>query len=98
MDHQISADKYESVLKKVRTVNEPISQDLNPSLERPPFSRDPYEKPLSPSPTIFQETFKVTHERLQAVSFGPPGWLSNKEISLLRNSTTLRIKTPAFFE
>ncbi|MBW0547120.1 hypothetical protein O181_086835, partial [Austropuccinia psidii MF-1] len=61
MDHQILAAKYKSVLKKVRPVNEPMPQDLNP-----PLSRDPYETPLSRNPPIFQETFKVTHERLQA--------------------------------
>ncbi|MBW0544922.1 hypothetical protein O181_084637 [Austropuccinia psidii MF-1] len=74
MDHQILAAKYKSVLKKVRPVNEPMPQDLNPPLERPPLERDPYETPLSPNPPIFQETFKVTHKRLQAVKFGPPGW------------------------
>ncbi|MBW0526705.1 hypothetical protein O181_066420 [Austropuccinia psidii MF-1] len=58
MDNLILADKYKSVLKKVRTVNEPITKDLNPPLERPPLSRDPYETPLSPSPPIFQETFQ----------------------------------------
>ncbi|MBW0504055.1 hypothetical protein O181_043770 [Austropuccinia psidii MF-1] len=65
MDHQILAAKYKSVLKKVRPVKEQMPQDLNPPLERPPLSRDPYEIPLSPNPPIFQETFKATHERLQ---------------------------------
>ncbi|MBW0578662.1 hypothetical protein O181_118377 [Austropuccinia psidii MF-1] len=98
MDHQILAAKYKSVLKKVRPVNEPMPQDLNPPLERPPLSRDPYETPLSPNPPIFQETFKVTHERLQAVNFGPPGWLSNEEINLLKNVINLREKAIAFCE
>ncbi|MBW0578609.1 hypothetical protein O181_118324 [Austropuccinia psidii MF-1] len=92
MDDQILAAKYKSVLKKVRPVNEPMPQDLNPPLERPPFSRDPYETPLSPSPPIFQENFKVTHEILQAVNFGPPGWLSNEEINFLKNVITVREK------
>ncbi|MBW0579967.1 hypothetical protein O181_119682 [Austropuccinia psidii MF-1] len=43
-----------------------MPQDPNPPLQRPPLSRDPYETPLSPNPPIFQETFKFTHERLQA--------------------------------
>ncbi|MBW0505857.1 hypothetical protein O181_045572 [Austropuccinia psidii MF-1] len=90
MDHQILAAKYKSVLKKVRPVNDPVPQDLNPPLERPPLSRDPYGTPLSPNSPIFQETFKVTHERLQEVNFGPPGWLSNEEINLLKNVITLR--------
>ncbi|MBW0465489.1 hypothetical protein O181_005204 [Austropuccinia psidii MF-1] len=73
MDHQILAAKYKSVLKKVIPVNEPMPQDLNP-----PLSRNPYGTPSSPHSPIFQETFKVTHERLQAVNFVPPGWLSNE--------------------
>ncbi|MBW0522700.1 hypothetical protein O181_062415 [Austropuccinia psidii MF-1] len=96
MDHKILEAKYKSVLKKVRPVNEPMTQDLNPPLERPPLSRDPYETPLSPNPPIFQETFKVTHERLQAVSFGPPGWLSDEEINLFKNFITLREKATDF--
>ncbi|MBW0534154.1 hypothetical protein O181_073869 [Austropuccinia psidii MF-1] len=98
MDHQILAATYKSVLKKVRPVNEPMPQDLKPHLKRPSFSRDPYERPLSPSPTILQETFKVTHERLQAVNVGPPGWLSNEEINLIKNVITLREKAIAFCE
>ncbi|MBW0519050.1 hypothetical protein O181_058765 [Austropuccinia psidii MF-1] len=93
MDHQILAAKYKSVLKKVRPVNEPMPQDINP-----PLSRNPYETPLSPSPSIFQETFKVTHERLEAVNFGPPGWLSNEEINLHKSVITLREKSIAFCE
>ncbi|MBW0579958.1 hypothetical protein O181_119673 [Austropuccinia psidii MF-1] len=98
MDHQILAAKYKSVLKKVRPVNEPMPQDLNPPLERPPLSRVPYETPLSPNPPIFEETFKVTNERLQAVNFGPPGWLSNEKINLLKSVITLREKVIAFCE
>ncbi|MBW0522977.1 hypothetical protein O181_062692 [Austropuccinia psidii MF-1] len=96
MDHQILAAKYKSVLKNVRPGNEPMPQDLNLPLEIPTLSRDPYETPLFPNPPIFQETFKFTHERLQAVNFGPPGWLSNGEINLLRNFITLREKAIAF--
>ncbi|MBW0552026.1 hypothetical protein O181_091741 [Austropuccinia psidii MF-1] len=70
-----------------------MPQDLNP-----PFSRDPYKTPLSPNPPIFQETFKVTHERLQAVNLCPPGWLSNEEINLLKNIITLIEKSIAFCE
>ncbi|MBW0578638.1 hypothetical protein O181_118353 [Austropuccinia psidii MF-1] len=70
-----------------------MPQDLNP-----PLGRDPYERPSSPNPPIFQETFKVTHERLQAVNFGPPAWLSNEEINLLKNLIALREKSIAFCE
>ncbi|MBW0567606.1 hypothetical protein O181_107321 [Austropuccinia psidii MF-1] len=75
-----------------------MPQDLNPLLERPPMSRDPYETPLSQNPPIFQETFKVTHERLQAVDFGPPGWLLDEEINLFKKVFNLREKALAFFE
>ncbi|MBW0506723.1 hypothetical protein O181_046438 [Austropuccinia psidii MF-1] len=98
MYHQILAAKYKSVLRKVRPVNEPMPQDLNPPLERPPFSRDSYDKPLSTNPPIFQETFKVTHERLPAVNFGPPGWLSNEEINLIKNVINLREKAMVLCE
>ncbi|MBW0480415.1 hypothetical protein O181_020130 [Austropuccinia psidii MF-1] len=70
-----------------------MPQDLNP-----PFSRDPYETPLSPNPAIFQETFKVNHERLQEVHFGSPGLLSNEEINSLKNVITLREKAIALCE
>ncbi|MBW0471204.1 hypothetical protein O181_010919 [Austropuccinia psidii MF-1] len=90
MDHQALADKYKSVLKKVRPVKEPIPKDLNLPFARSPFSRNSYEAPLSPNPPISQETFKVTHERLEAVYLGPPGWLSNEEINLLKNVIILR--------
>ncbi|MBW0550207.1 hypothetical protein O181_089922 [Austropuccinia psidii MF-1] len=93
MDHQILAAKYKSILKKVRTFNEPMPQDLNP-----PLAIDPYETSLSPNPPIFQETLKVTHERLQAVNFGPPGWLSNEEINLIKKFITLREKEISFCE
>ncbi|MBW0585603.1 hypothetical protein O181_125318 [Austropuccinia psidii MF-1] len=96
MDHQILAVKYKSVLKKVRPVNEPMPQDLNPPLERTPLSTNPHETPLSPNPPIFHETFKVTHERLQAINFGPPGWLLTEEINLLKNFITLREQAIAF--
>ena len=35
--------KYKPVAKKVRPVNQPIPQLLNPPLQRPPLSRDPYK-------------------------------------------------------
>ncbi|MBW0544937.1 hypothetical protein O181_084652 [Austropuccinia psidii MF-1] len=89
LDNQILAAKYKSVLKKVRTVNEPMPQDINPPFKRPPLSMGPYEKASSPIPPIFQETFKVTHENLQTVDLGQLGWLSNEEINLLKNVITL---------
>ncbi|MBW0573334.1 hypothetical protein O181_113049 [Austropuccinia psidii MF-1] len=86
MDHQILEAKYRSVLKKVRPVNGPMPQDLNP-----PLGRDPYETPSSPNPPIFQETFKVTHERLQAVNFGPPGCYTSPIFCVAKSNQKLRI-------
>ena len=42
-----AASKYKSVDKKVRPVNAPMPQTFNPPLKRPPFSRDPYQTPLT---------------------------------------------------
>ena len=56
MDYQNSAAKYKSVLKKVKPVNEPMPQDTNPPLGRPPLSRDPYNTPLSAKPPKFMVT------------------------------------------
>ncbi|MBW0552320.1 hypothetical protein O181_092035 [Austropuccinia psidii MF-1] len=73
MEAQANAAKYKSVLKKVRPVNEAMPQDLNPPLERPELSRDPYETPLSPNPPPFFETSKVAEERISMINFGPSG-------------------------
>ena len=45
--------KYKPVAKKVKPVNQPIPQALNPPLQRPPLSRNPYETPLTPHPPEF---------------------------------------------
>ncbi|MBW0531706.1 hypothetical protein O181_071421 [Austropuccinia psidii MF-1] len=83
MEAQSHAAKYKSVLKIFRPVNEAMPQDLNPPLERPELSRDPYETPLSPNPPLFIETLKVTEERISMINFGPFGWLSEEETNLL---------------
>ncbi|MBW0577794.1 hypothetical protein O181_117509 [Austropuccinia psidii MF-1] len=96
MDYQNSAAKYKSVLKKVKPVNEPMPQDINPPLGRPPLSRDPYNTPLSPKPPKFMVTSKITQERFELINFGPPGWLSEEERSLLMSVIVLREKAIAF--
>ncbi|MBW0558547.1 hypothetical protein O181_098262 [Austropuccinia psidii MF-1] len=98
MDYQNSAAKYKSVLKKVKPVNEPMPQDINPPLGRPPLSRDPYNTPLSPKPPKFMVTSKITQERFELINFGPPGWLSEEERSLLMSFIVLREKEIAFSE
>ena len=70
------ATKYKTVDKKVRPVNQPMPQHLNPPLQRPPLSRDPYQTPLLKQPPPFSPTPKVTNERIKMINFGPEGWLS----------------------
>ena len=96
MDYQNSAAKYKSVLKKVKPVNEPMPQDINPPLKRPPLSRDPYNTPLSPKPPKFMVTSKITQERFELINFGPPGWLSEEESSLLMSVIVLREEAICF--
>jgi hypothetical protein len=45
--------KYKPVGKKVRPVNQAMPQSINPPLQRPPLSRDPYKTPLTPHPPEF---------------------------------------------
>ncbi|MBW0577069.1 hypothetical protein O181_116784 [Austropuccinia psidii MF-1] len=84
--------------RKVRPVNEAMPQDLNPPLERPELSRDPYETPLSPNPPLFIEKLKVTEERISMINFSPSGWLSEEETNLLKNVILLREKAIEFCE
>ncbi|MBW0586951.1 hypothetical protein O181_126666 [Austropuccinia psidii MF-1] len=99
MEAQANAAKYKSVLKKVRPVNEAMPQDLNPPLERPELSRDPYETPLSPNPPPFFETSKVTEERISMIKFGPSGWkkaieFCEEERGILKHSYGKPYKIP----
>ncbi|KAA1132091.1 hypothetical protein PGTUg99_037013 [Puccinia graminis f. sp. tritici] len=48
--------KYKPVAKKVRPVNQAMPQSINPPLQRPPLSQDPYKTPLTPNPPPFQPT------------------------------------------
>ncbi|MBW0520848.1 hypothetical protein O181_060563 [Austropuccinia psidii MF-1] len=73
-----------------------MPQDLNPPLERPELSRDPYETPLSANPPLFIETLKVTEERISMINFRPSGWLSEEETNLLKNVILLREKAIEF--
>ncbi|MBW0539235.1 hypothetical protein O181_078950 [Austropuccinia psidii MF-1] len=75
-----------------------MPQDFNQPLETPELSRDPYETPLSPNPPLFIETSKVTEEKISMINFRPSGWLSEKEIDLLKNAILLRQKDIALCE
>ena len=88
--------KYKPVDKKVRPVNQPMPQSINPPLQRPPLSRDPYKTPLTPWPPDFQPTAKITEERLGVINFGPEGWLLPEEVKLFRHLIILRQNALAF--
>ena len=92
------ATKYKPVAKKVRPVNEAMPQHINPPLQRPTLSRDPYETPLTMHPPEFKGTAKVTKERLEMVNFGPDGWLSEEEMKLILHVIVVREKEVAFDE
>ena len=92
------ASKYKPVAKKVRPVNEAMPQHINPPLQRPELSRDPYKTPLTMHPPEFKETGRVTKERLEMVNFGPDGWLSEEEMKLILHVIVLREKAVAFDE
>ena len=98
MTRDIQAAKYKGVAKKIRPVNQPMPQDINPPLERPQLSRDPYSSPLTPFPPDFEETRRITAKRLESVNFGPPGWLTDEELKLLKHVIVLRERAIAFSE
>ncbi|MBW0461562.1 hypothetical protein O181_001277 [Austropuccinia psidii MF-1] len=64
----------------------------------PPLSRDPYVTPLSPKPPRFIVKSKITHEGFEVIKFGPPGWLSKEEKSLLMSFIVLKGKDITFSE
>jgi hypothetical protein len=91
VDIQVNASKYKSTTKKIKPVNEPMPENLNPPLCTPPLSRDPHEISLTAFPPVFTPTSKITEERLKVVNnFGPPGWLSEEELKLMKNVIKLR--------
>ena len=59
-----NSTKYKSVLKKIKPINVPMPQGINPPLQQPPLSRDPYLTPLTPHPPEFSPTLKITEEKL----------------------------------
>ncbi|MBW0590741.1 hypothetical protein O181_130456 [Austropuccinia psidii MF-1] len=75
-----------------------MSQDINPPLERPPLSRDPYVTPLSPKLPNVMFIYKITQEIVEVINFLPPGWLSNEERILLMSVIALRENSIAFIE
>ena len=98
MENHLLAAKYKTVDKKIRPVNHAMPQDVNPPLQRPALSRDPYQTPLTMRPPEFTPTSRITHERLEMINFGPSGWLTEEELKLLKHVIVLRQNSVAFCE
>ena len=92
------ATKYKPVSKKIKPINQPMPLDLNPPLNRPPLSRDPYFGLSRSLAGPFVPCGRVTEERLAVVNFGPKGWLLPDELNLIKNILALREKSIAFCE
>jgi hypothetical protein len=97
-EYMVFAAKYKPVSRKVRPVNQPILQELNPPLKQPPLSRDPY-RPLPRELTApFAPKGQVTKVRLGPVNFGPKGWLLPDELNLIKNVLAEQNQAIAFNE
>jgi hypothetical protein len=92
------AAMYKPVSRKVRPVNQPMPQGLNPLLKQPPLSRDPY-RPLPRELTApFAPKGRLTKARLGVVNFGPKGWLRPDKLNLIKNILAERKQAIAFDE
>ena len=95
-EKQTNAAKYKSTTKKVQPVNEPMPQQLNSPLCRPPLSQNPYQTPLTPFSPEFTPTWKINEERLKVLDFGPSKWLSEEDMKLMKHVINLRQGILAF--
>ncbi|KAH9442353.1 hypothetical protein Pst134EB_028609 [Puccinia striiformis f. sp. tritici] len=82
---------------------DPTGKSTNAARPQPTFGKaKAFSRSISdashPFPPEFQETERVTHERLKSVNFGPPGWLTDEELKLLLYVIVLREKAIAFTE
>ncbi|GAA5958908.1 hypothetical protein JCM10213_008536 [Rhodosporidiobolus nylandii] len=99
-----AADTFECNTKyKPKGVKvEPLDQQLPPGFDnamiRPPYSRDPYQTPLTAHPPDFEYGGRLTEERVAMMEFGPEGWLWPEEKKLLLQVLRLREKALAFDE
>ena len=90
-----NAGKYKPVARKVRPRNEPMPQGLNGPLRPIAWSRDPWETPLRKNGWVTRSA-RITDERVDALNFGPTGWLSAEEMDLLVSVLVMREKALAF--
>jgi hypothetical protein len=90
--------RYKPVAKKVRPLEMEYPSDLNAPMKHPPMSRDPYSSPLTPQPPVFEFGGRLTKERLVDVHFGPEGFLTDQEKTLLLHVLRLRERALAFDE
>lgn len=64
----------------------------------PPLSRDAYQTPLTTHPPEFHYGGRLTKDRMDKISWGPPAWLSEEEIRLGMSVLRIREKALAFEE
>ncbi|MBW0473247.1 hypothetical protein O181_012962 [Austropuccinia psidii MF-1] len=93
MDHQILEAKYKSVLKKVRQVNDPMPQDLNP-----PVSRDHYGTPLNNTHLYFKKPSRSPMKDGKQLILAHQGGYKMKKYIYSKNVITLKEKEIAFCE
>lgn len=95
--HRVNT-KYKPVAKKVLPVNTQHPAGLNAPMRYPGYSRDPYQTPLTPFPPKFEPGGRLTAERIALIEFGPKGWLTEEEKSLVLHVLRLREKAMTFDE
>ncbi|KAE8218445.1 hypothetical protein CF319_g7679 [Tilletia indica] len=93
--HHINT-KSKSVAEKIRPTAVPSSSFVQQPLKTITYSRDPYATPLTPTPPAFTPTEKLTAERVDALHFGPTGFVNKEERNLLLHVLKLRINAIAF--
>lgn len=96
MAHECNT-KYKPVAKKTKPLNRPLPAKYSKQTYfRPALSRDPYTTPLLTHPPEFTYTAKLTRERIEAMHFGPDGWLNDHERNLILHVLQLREAALAF--
>lgn len=86
---------YKPVGKKVLPVAQPFGKEQTTRLHQPPYSRDPYQTPLTADIPTFEPGGRLTQERVDQIDFGPEGWLTPAERNLVLHVLRLREKALA---
>ena len=82
-DYEVNT-KYKTVDKKVRPLNIPLPEKYGATrFFKPALSRDPNVTAVRPNAPTFQPGGRLTEERVQALDFGPEGWINEQEKQML---------------